>query len=79
MTKDIGKTHFCNANLHSPDAKNNLTIPVTVKGQAHPSTRIFAKKPNSKSSHRKGHKVLIIGDSHTRLCATNVKSEIKGN
>ena len=23
--------------------------------------------------------MLIIGDSHTRLCATNVKSEIKGN
>jgi hypothetical protein len=28
---------------------------------------------------RRDHKVLIIGDSHTRLCATNVKSEIKDN
>jgi len=23
--------------------------------------------------------VLIIGDSHARLCGTNIKSEIKGN
>ena len=79
MMKDIGKTHLHSANFHSPDAKNNLAIPVIVKGQAHTSTRILAKKHNSKSSHIKDHKVLIIGDSHTRLCASNFKSEIKGN
>ena len=76
MTKDIGKTHLHNANFHSPDAKNNLAIPLIVKGQAHTSTRILAKKHKSKFSHRKDHKVLIIGDSHIRLCATNVQSEI---
>ena len=79
MTKDIGKTRLRNANFHSPDTKNNLAIPVIVKGQAHTSTRILAKKHNSKSSHRKDHKVLIIGDSHTRPCTTNVKSKIKRN
>jgi hypothetical protein len=27
----------------------------------------------------KGHKVLIIGDRHTRICAANVKSDIRDN
>lgn len=65
MMKDIGKTLLRNANFHSPDVKNNLAIPVIVKGQAHTSTIILAKKHNSKSTHRKDHKVLIMGDSHT--------------
>jgi len=34
---------------------------------------------SSKSSYVKDHKVLIIGDSHARNCAANVKSDIRGN
>ena len=79
VTKDIGNTHFHNANFNNPDTKNNLTILVIVKGQALTSKSNCIKTQSSKSSHRKDHTVLIIGDSHTRLCAINVKSEIKDN
>jgi len=77
VTKDIGKTNFCNAKFNNPDTKNNHTIPVIVKGQALTSKSNPIKSLSSKSFHRNDHKVLIIGDSHTRLCATNVKAEIK--
>ena len=77
VTKDIGKTHFHNANFNDPDSKINLTIPVTVKGHSLISKSNPVKRQSSKSSHKKDHKVLMIGDSHTRLCATNVNSEIK--
>ena len=36
------------------------------------------KVKSSNSFRSKDHKVLIIGDSHIRLCAVNVKSEVKG-
>jgi len=77
VTKDIGKTHFHNANFNNPNTKNNLTIPVIVKGQALTSKSNPVKRQTSKSSHRRDHKVLIIGDSHARLCAANVKADIK--
>jgi len=35
--------------------------------------------PVTKSSLMKEHKVLIIGDSHTRNCAANVKIDIRDN
>ena len=69
VTKVINKTHFLNANA----------IPVIVRGQAPISKSNPAQRQSSKWSHRKDHKVLIIGDSRTRHCATNVKSEIKDN
>jgi hypothetical protein len=79
VTKNISNTHFHNANFNNPDTKNNFTIPVIVKGQALTSKSNPIKRQSSKSSHRKDNKVLIIGESHTRLFATNVKSEIKDN
>ena len=36
-------------------------------------------KGDNKSPSIVAHKVLIIGDSHMRNCATNVKSTIKNN
>jgi hypothetical protein len=33
VTKVIDRTHLRNTNFNKPDMKNNLTIPVTVKGQ----------------------------------------------
>jgi len=77
--KDIGKTHFHNADFDNPNTEHNLTIPVIVKGQALTSKSNPVKRQSNKSSHKKDHKMLIIGDSHTRLCATNVKSEMKKN
>ena len=69
VTKIINKTQSLNTN----------TIPVIVRGQAPTSKSNPAQRQSSKSSHRKDHKVLIIGNSHTRHCATNVKSKIKDN
>jgi len=34
---------------------------------------------NSTTQRNKAHKILIIGDSHVRNCASNVKSNINGN
>jgi hypothetical protein len=67
VTKDISKTHFHRANFNNPDTKNNHTVPVIVKGQALTSKSNPIKRQSSKSFHRKDRKVLIIGDSHTRL------------
>jgi hypothetical protein len=75
VMKDIGNTHIHNAIFNNLDTKNNFTIPVT--GPHKQNNPI--KRQSSKSSHRKEHMVLIIGDSHTRLCAANVKSEITDN
>jgi len=77
VTKVNDKTHLRNANFNNPNTKYNLTIPVIVKGQALTSKSNPAQRQSSKSSHRKDHKVTIIGDSHTRLCATNIKSKMK--
>jgi len=79
VSKVTDKTHLRNASFNKTDTKNNLTIPVIVKGQALTSKSNPTQRQSSKTSHRKDHKALIIGDSHTRLCATNVKSEIKDN
>ena len=79
VMKDVGKTHFHNADFNNPDTEHNLTIPVIVKEQALTSKSNPVKRKSNKSSHKKDHKVLIIGDSHARLYATSVKSEIKKN
>jgi len=34
---------------------------------------------SNKSSCRKEHKVLTVGESHTRNCAANVKTDIRNN
>jgi len=79
MTKTFGKSHYhCdNANFNNLDTKDNFTIPIVVNGQALTRKRYRVKRRSSNSFRSKEHKVLIIGDSHIRLCATNVKSEIK--
>jgi hypothetical protein len=79
VTKVNDKTYLRNANFNNPNTKYNLTIPVIVKGQALTSKSNPVQRQSSKSSHRKDHKVTIIGDSHTRLCATNIKSKMKHN
>jgi hypothetical protein len=79
VMKNIGKTHFHNADFDNPDTEHNLTIPVIIKGQALTRKSNPVKRQSNKSSHKKDHKVLFIGDIHTRLCATNVKSEVKKN
>jgi hypothetical protein len=81
VTKDINKTHYHyhNANFGNPAMKDNLTIPVIVKGQALSRKSNPVKRQSIKFSPSKDHMVLIIGDSHSRLCASNIKSEIKDN
>jgi hypothetical protein len=79
MKKNFGKIHYHydNVNFHNLDTKDNFTIPVIVKGQALTRKSFPIKRQSSNSFRSKDHKVLIIGDSHIRLCAANVKSEIK--
>ena len=79
MTKMFGKIHYHydNTNFNNLDTKGNSTIPVIVDGQALTRKRYPVKRQSSNSSRSKDHKVLIIGDSNTRLCARNIKSEIK--
>jgi len=79
IAKDISKTHFHNSNFNNPHTKNNLTLPVIVKGQALTSKSNPVNRQSSKFSNKNDHNVLIIGDSHARLCSTNIKSEIKVN
>jgi len=50
---------------------NKFTVPVVVQDQA------ISRKNNSARSHN--NKVLIVGDSHARLCATRIKSEINSS
>jgi hypothetical protein len=76
MMKSVGKSyyHYDNPNSISLDANNNFPIPVLIKGQS-----LSRKRCPVNSSRSTNDKVLIIGDSHIRLCATNVKSEINVN
>ena len=69
--------HHDNTIFNDLDLKGNSTIPVIVTGQALTRKWYPVKRQSSNSSRTKDDKVLIIGDSHTRLCAINVKSEIK--
>ena len=79
MMKTSGKIriHHHNTIFNDLESKGNSTIPVIVKGQALTRKQRPVKSQCSNSSHSKGHKGLIIGDSLIRLCATNIKSEIK--
>jgi hypothetical protein len=76
MMKSVGKSdhHYDDPNTSSLDANNNLAIPVLINGQALPRKRCTLN-----SSRSTEHKVLIIGDSHVRLSAANVKSEINAS
>jgi hypothetical protein len=77
------------------DLNLNYTIQVIVNGQVSSSksekmSAISDKETDncdgessviwfSMSSHIKDHKVLILGASHTRNCAANVKTDIRDN
>jgi len=50
---------------------NKFTVPAVVQDQA------ISHKNNSARS--RNNKVLIVGDSHARLCATKIKSEINSS
>ena len=54
-------------------------IPVIVNGQTPMSTSPHAKRQKEDAAFKKDQKILIIGDSHTRLWTQNVKSHIKEN
>jgi hypothetical protein len=78
-------------NLHHPKKPMELcgmsNILIIVNGQILESkgNEVNTKRAkafgngDSESPHNKDHKVLIIGDSHMRNCAANIKSTIKGN
>jgi hypothetical protein len=63
------------------------TIPTIVNGRISVSRSdkvntkraIKINKCDSATPRNKDHKILIIGDSHTRNCASNVKLIIKDN
>ena len=64
---------------HSATTINKTTTPVITQEQARASKSNSARRLNSKTPHRSVRKVLVVGDSHARLCATKIKSEIESN
>lgn len=63
----------------SETTNNKLTNPVCVQNLTLVRKNNPANNQSNKPPHKKTHKVLVIGDSHARLCATKIKSEIKSN
>jgi len=64
---------------HSATTINKTTTPVITQEEARESKCNSARRLKSKTPHRNVRKVLVMGDSHTRLCATKIKSEIECN
>jgi hypothetical protein len=75
----ISKAKSYITKAHDMDVYNHQTIPVIVNGQTLTSKKHPATRQKRKSVHKKDHKILIIGDSHARLWAQNIKSELKTN
>jgi len=58
---------------------NKTTTPVITQEQARASKCNSARRLNSETPHRSVRQVLVVGDSHARLYATKIKSEIQRN
>ena len=71
------KSHITKA--HDIDVYIHHTIPVIVNGQTLTSKKHPATRQKRNSVHKKDHEICIIGDSHARLWAQNIKSELKTN
>ena len=80
-------------NLHHHQGKNptklhvagtiptiiNGRIPISRNDKVNTKRTVKISNCSSATQHNKAHKILIIGDSHIRNCAANVKSNIKSN
>jgi lysophospholipase L1-like esterase len=77
--KVISSTSSGNTDSHETEINNHRPIPVIVNGQAPTSMSPPAKRHKKDATLKKDQKMLIIGDSHTRLWTQNVKSYIKEN
>jgi len=78
-SKVISSTSSGNTDSHETEISNHRPIPVIVNGQTPMSTSPPAKRQKEDAAFKKDQKILIIGDSHTRLWTQNVKSHIKEN
>jgi len=77
--KVISSTSSGNTNSHETEISNLRLIPVIVNGQTPTSMSPPVKRQKKDAAFKKDQKMLIIGDSHTRLWTQNVKSHIKEN
>jgi hypothetical protein len=64
---------------HDSDMYDHQTIPIIVNGQTLTSKNCPSINKKGKSVQKIDHRLVIIGDSHVRLWAQNVKSELKAN
>jgi len=68
-----------NGNCRNQEAHRKYstqTIPVLVNGLMDVSTKNNYHEPKSSSQQNREHKILIIGDSHARGAASNVKHNL---
>ena len=77
--KVISSTSSDNTNSHETEISNLRLIPVIVNGQTPTSMSPPANRQKKDAAFKKDQKMMIIGDSHTRLWTLNVKSHIKEN
>ena len=77
--KVISSTNPSNNDFLETESKNHKPIPVIVNGSTTISKNSPVKRQNKIAANKKDHKLLIIGDSHARLWAQNIKSQIKKN
>jgi hypothetical protein len=71
-----------NCRKQQPHAEDSThRIPVLVNGltSVDVSKKNICQKPKSSSQQNKGHKIVIIGDSHARGSASNVKNNLNDN
>ena len=57
----------------------NGRIPISRNDKVNTKRTVKINNCSSATQHNKAHKILIIGDSHIRNCAANMKSNIKSN
>ena len=77
--KEINNISSGNTDFDKTNSINYRPIQTIVNGLTPMELTSPKKRQKIETTSKKDHKIVIIGDSHTRLWAQNVKSPIKGN
>jgi len=68
-----------NQQAHTKDSTHAITVLVNGLTSVDASMKNMCHKPKSSFQQNKENKIIIIGDSHTRGSASNVKYNLNGN
>jgi len=79
IPKVISSTNPSNIDSLERESQNYQPIPVIVNGSTTARKNTPTKRHSKTTANKKDHKLLIIGDSHARRWAQNVKAQIKNN